>query len=151
MFSNILENKTLVNLVLLVVIAPLLWAIGTEKLNAKYATWLAIATAVLAIYQLFLKNMFEGMEVCGSTVHNIRMFDSQPGYDKPCLTIKSGDIVSWTNVGEIQHGVRDINGLFDSGMLYPGQSYSIRLDAPGVYEYYCNLRSGYMIGHIKVE
>lgn len=151
MFSNILENKTLVNLVHLVLVAPLLWAIGNEKADKKYAVWLAVLVAVLAFYQLFLRGVFEGMEVCGSTIHQIRMLDSPPGYDKPCVTIKSGDIVSWTNVGEMRHGVREANGAFHSGMLYPGESYSIRLDRPGVYEYYCNLRRGYMLGRIKVE
>ena len=47
--------------------------------------------------------------------------------------------MTWTNEGNEPHTVTADNGLFDSGVLYPGDSYSVQFDGMGTVSYYCTL------------
>ena len=50
------------------------------------------------------------------------------------LTIAQGTTVCWTNSGNSVHTVtRD--GLFDSGDLFPGDTFSYTFDTPGTFPY----------------
>ena len=71
------------------------------------------------------------------------MFDSDPGYSTPKLVIKAGDVVIWTNVGEIEHtvtsakldrypqGIMEPSGEFNSGYMKPGMSFAIKFTQKG--------------------
>ncbi len=54
------------------------------------------------------------------------------------LTVKAGDTVTWTqkDPGMI-HTVTSADGLFDSGFLEGGDTFSYTFDQPGEYEYSC--------------
>lgn len=148
-----MNNRAIINLFHIAVVAPLLYTLATNQFPEEYKPLIVYLVIGLVIYHLyrFMNGGIEGMQsVCGINTHHIRMLDSCPGYDKPCITIKSGDVVVWTNVGELKHSVTEKNSLFDSGYLYPGETYSIRLNKKGVYEYYCLLHSGWMVGKITV-
>lgn len=62
-----------------------------------------------------------------------------PGdYSVNVLRIKVGTTVTWTNDdANMMHTVTEVNGLFDSGFLNTGQSWSYTFDTPGEYEYLC--------------
>jgi plastocyanin len=53
--------------------------------------------------------------------------------------IEPGDTVTWTNNGAVPHTVTAENGLFDSGALDPGESYTVNFDGQGTVTYYCTL------------
>jgi plastocyanin len=53
--------------------------------------------------------------------------------------IEPGDTVTWTNNGAVPHTVTAENGLFDSGVLEPGESYTVDFDGQGTVAYYCTL------------
>lgn len=161
---SILENRMVINLVHLLLVAPTLWALASDKFPQEYkqyVVWVAYAMVVYYLYRIFIGDVKEGYNpnlcestpdaMCGTNVHHIRMFDSSPGYDRPFITIKAGDVVVWTNIGELKHSVTERNTKFNSGYLYPGQSYSVKLNKPGVYDYFCSLHSGWMVGRITVE
>jgi plastocyanin len=66
---------------------------------------------------------------------SIRDFSFEPAQ----LSVEPGTTVTWTNEGNEPHTVTADNGLFDSGVLYPGDSYSVPFDGMGTVSYYCTL------------
>lgn len=84
-------------------------------------------------------------------IHSIKIFDSSPGYNKPYLEVKVGDVVVWTNIGEQTHTVTSKDLQFNSDYILPGQSISYRFKKPGTYEYYSIPQLGWMIGVIQVN
>src|SRR5215208_1352612 len=56
-------------------------------------------------------------------------------------TVSPGTTVTWVNNDQVPHTVTATNpaGVFDSGTLQPGQSYSFALDKAGTYAYHCNI------------
>ena len=58
--------------------------------------------------------------------------------DPATITIAPGDRITWRNDDDDRHRIRTTSGPreFDSGNLEPGQAFSVRLTAPGRYEYY---------------
>jgi plastocyanin len=53
--------------------------------------------------------------------------------------IEPGDTVTWTNNGAVPHTVTAENGLFDSGVLDPGESFAVDFDGQGTVTYYCTI------------
>jgi plastocyanin len=71
------------------------------------------------------------------------------GYNPLNLTVTAGKIVTWVNKDTTVHSVTSTTGLFDSGNLNPGQTYSHQFSQPGVYPYHCTLHL-WMKGNITV-
>src|SRR5215217_1935525 len=70
------------------------------------------------------------------------------GYFYPAdITVPSGTTVVWTNEGDKPHTVTAHDGSFDSGTLYPGESYQVTFYEPGTYTYQC---SDWMQGSVTV-
>ena len=57
--------------------------------------------------------------------------------------------IVWINADAVPHTVTSDDGLWDSGDVAPGQSYSLILDKPGTYGYHC-MHHPYMIGTLVV-
>ena len=66
------------------------------------------------------------------------------------LSVPAGATVNWTNGGHVAHIVASDTGLWDSGLLKPGQSFSFTFHDPGTYSYTCPLHEG-MVGTVVVE
>jgi hypothetical protein len=67
---------------------------------------------------------------------NIEIYDFV--FNPPTVTVNVGDTVTWTNLGHTTHSVTSQpTGQFASGVLVPGQTYSVTFLAPGVYSYIC--------------
>ena len=69
----------------------------------------------------------------------------QPGQ----INVQPGTTVRWVNDGKHKHTITSDTGLFDSGDLPPGESYSATFITPGTYQYYCRHHKG-MQGTIVV-
>lgn len=68
------------------------------------------------------------------------------------LTITAGDTVVWTNNGSNPHTSTSDTGLWDSGTLSPGQTFSRVFDTPGTFPYHCAFHQGLgMVGTITVQ
>jgi plastocyanin len=66
-------------------------------------------------------------------------------------TIVVGDSVRWTNNGVSPHtSTSDTKSLWDSGTLYPGESFTFQFDTPGSYSYHCEFHPS-MTGTIMVQ
>lgn len=153
--SSLLQYNCLINLFHILVVAPLLWALATDKLSEnqkQYVVWLAVVLVIYHLYRLMTncKQQEHMQNVYGSNIHHVKMFDSAPGYDRVNVTIKRGDIVVWTNVGEIEHTITADRGEFNSGYLKPGENYSVKFDNLGEYYYHCENDIGWMKGSVTV-
>lgn len=81
----------------------------------------------------------EGVEV------EIEDFAFVPG----TITIKAGTTVTWTNKDNVGHTATSDDGVFDSGMLGKGSSYSYTFTTAGTYGYFCTPHP-YMVATIVV-
>jgi plastocyanin len=66
------------------------------------------------------------------------------------LTIKRGRGITWTNTGAKNHTVTSDSGVFDSGVLAPGASFTQTFKQSGTFAYHCSIHPS-MIGSIKVK
>jgi plastocyanin len=71
------------------------------------------------------------------------------GYDPGNDLVPPGTTITWTNTGLIGHTVTSDDGVFDSGDLGPGQTFSFTFDTPGTYWYFCRPHP-FMRGRIVV-
>jgi|GEM_PF-1631353 plastocyanin len=55
------------------------------------------------------------------------------------VVVAAGTQVIWENEDTTQHTTTSVNGVWDSGILNPGQSFSFTFNKPGVYNYICNV------------
>ena len=60
-------------------------------------------------------------------------------FDPTQLNVGVGTTVTWTNEDTEAHTVTADNGLFDSGVLAPGESYSTWLGGSGTVTYHCDI------------
>ncbi len=68
----------------------------------------------------------------------------------PSLTVQMGDTVRWTNQDPTQHTATSDTGVWDSGLLWLGGSFSFTFTGSGVYGYHCTVHP-YMQGTITVQ
>jgi plastocyanin len=53
------------------------------------------------------------------------------------IHVGPGATVLWTNSSPLAHTVTADDGSFDSGNVDPDSTFSVTLDTPGTYQYYC--------------
>lgn len=63
-------------------------------------------------------------------------------YEQPEITIKAGETVTWINKEAMPHNVAFQAGVvddakLDGAMMKKDQSYTIRFNEPGTYDYHC--------------
>ena len=63
-------------------------------------------------------------------------------YQQPEVTIKAGGVVTWQNAEAMPHNVAFKAGVvgddkMDGPMMKKGQSFSLRFNEPGTYDYHC--------------
>jgi plastocyanin len=72
-------------------------------------------------------------------------------FEPKTLEVPVGTTVTWTNYGEHRHTVTSYRGLFDSGELDYGGTFSRTFSEPGSYYYDCTLHPNEMWGTIIVR
>lgn len=60
-------------------------------------------------------------------------------YQPAVTTVEAGDTVTWTNRGLTPHTVTATAGMFDSGRLDAGASFSVAFSTPGTFLYACTI------------
>jgi plastocyanin len=89
---------------------------------------------------------------------NVNIIDF--GFQPANVTIKAGDTVKWTNTGSFVHtttsgtttgGSRHPDGLWDSGSLSTGQTFSHTFTKAGAFPYYCTPHFTIMTGTVTVQ
>jgi len=69
-------------------------------------------------------------------------------YHPPKLVVAKGTTVVFTNSADIAHTATD-RGVFDSGHIKPGHSFSVRFTHKGTFAYHCKIHH-FMHGKIVV-
>ena len=79
-----------------------------------------------------------------------------PFYSPNIVRIKAGETLTFDNVDGNFHTVTSgsqqtgPDGTFDSGLLSAGEKFTLTLDKPGTYQYYCTIHPN-MVGTIIVS
>jgi plastocyanin len=121
-----------------------------------------IAGAIMATYVLS-GNMNMGVEGSGnsiqqptatsipsnSTVVKIVANEGSNSFSPNPVEVKVGETVTWINDDSGRHTVTSKNGVFDSGMMGKGQSFSFIFDKTGEYSYDCSPHPN-MVGTVVV-
>jgi plastocyanin len=72
-------------------------------------------------------------------------------FDPATITVATGTTVRWTNSGANQHTTTSIDGLWDSGTMSPGATFSFTFSTPGRYGYLCEFHDELgMVGTVVV-
>ena len=84
----------------------------------------------------------------GSAV-NVNIKDNS--FQPPVLNVPVGATVEWHNQDSVQHTVTsDIQGLFESSVLMPGEKFAFKFNTLGSFGYHCSIHPG-MQGAITVK
>jgi len=68
------------------------------------------------------------------------------------ITVKAGTTIEFVNRdADMKHNAVAVNGEFETPLLDEGQSATITLTKPGVYEYFCEPHKSFMKGKITVQ
>ena len=73
------------------------------------------------------------VDTSADTVVQITDFAFSPGN----LRVAAGTSVTWVNRDAVQHTATDAGRSWDTGLLAQDESFTIRFDVPGVYDYFC--------------
>jgi plastocyanin len=131
------------------------------KKNAVVIASVVIAGAIVATYVLS-GNMNMGVEgsvnsvqqptasiPSNSTVVRIVANAGSNSFSPNPVEVKVGETVTWINDDSGRHTVTSNNGVFDSGMMGKGQSFSYTFDKAGEYTYHCEPHPN-MVGTVVV-
>jgi plastocyanin len=61
------------------------------------------------------------------------------GFGANPLTIPVGSIVTWTNTDAIDHTTTSDTGMWDSGVLTPGSTFTFTFAEVGTFPYHCTI------------
>lgn len=70
-------------------------------------------------------------------------------YSPNPVEVKVGETVTWVNDDSTVHTATSNDGIFDSDVLFRGQSFSYTFDKEGEYPYFCDIHPG-MVGAVIV-
>ena len=103
--------------------------------------------AALSLVALLLLAPTAGAKGKTMTV-NIKDFAFHPSH----MTVAPGTTVKWVNKDKTAHTATSTQprGVFDSGKLKRGESYSFTFKHPGTYKYYCKIHPN-MKGTVTVR
>jgi plastocyanin len=71
-------------------------------------------------------------------------------FDPAEAGVEVGDEIVFTNEGTEPHTVTTADGQFDSGVLNPGDTFTVTVSEPGTLTYYCTIHPE-MVGNITVS
>ncbi len=66
------------------------------------------------------------------------------------ITVTAGTTITWTNKDAITHTVTSDSGVFDSGNINSGGTYSYTFSTAGTFTYHCKIHT-YMTGSVIVK
>jgi plastocyanin len=70
-------------------------------------------------------------------------------YSPNPIEVEIGETITWVNDDSTVHTATSNDGIFNSDVLFQGQSFSSTFDREGAYPYFCDIHPG-MIGTVVV-
>lgn len=77
----------------------------------------------------------------GSTPGANEVWIQGMAFDPSTITVTTGTTITWTNKDAIGHSVTSDNGVFDSGILNPDETFSYIFNTAGTFTYHCKVHS----------
>jgi hypothetical protein len=71
-------------------------------------------------------------------------------FNPTIVAVSTGDRVRWTNDGEHAHRTKSLDGLWDSGFMDPGETYTRTFNTSGSFDYN-DPQYPYATGTVNVE
>ncbi len=62
-------------------------------------------------------------------------------FSPPTLNVAKGTTITWTNNDSTTHTITSDNGIWDSGDVAPGKTYSRTFDNTGTFPYHCKIHT----------
>ena len=94
------------------------------------------------------------------TSNGVKVSIADMAFSPSKIEVKAGTTVTWTNNDTTEHSVTStkgddidsaVSGLFDSGVLQPGQTFSYTFKKAGDYPYECMIHATMKSMHGKIE
>jgi plastocyanin len=70
-------------------------------------------------------------------------------FDPADAAVDPGSTITWTNRGDDPHTVTADDGSFDSGVLNPGDSFTVTFSGSGTLTYHCEIHPS-MVGSVTI-
>ena len=101
---------------------------------------LLVALLVLALVVFVPAAVAQDGGVQAVPVQNARSVEIGDNFfDPPNASVEPGSTITWTNKGDEPHTVTADDGSFDSGVLNPGDSYTVAFGGQGTVTYHCEI------------
>lgn len=115
-----------------------------------------LAIAVVAVVLVARGGSGEGVSrnkpqtpvVTSSREVTVKVIDND--YEPRDLTVSPGARVTWLFEGRLPHTVTADDGSFNSGIMNRGEQFTVTLNDPGTFSYYCTLHHA-MQGKVTVS
>ena len=72
-----------------------------------------------------------------ATIHNVSIVDF--AFNPQSTNVTAGDSVKWTNNGSFDHTSTSDSGVWNSGTIPPGSSFTRQFSTPGIFPYHCSI------------
>ena len=95
------------------------------------------ATLATMTKHLYIAVLFAVLLPIYAQAQTVNVSAADNSFTPRSLTVSAGTTVTWRNNGSMIHTVSADNGHFNSGPIYPGQTFSHTFTTPGTYNYYC--------------
>ncbi len=108
-----------------------------------------IITCFAMLYMMTIASCTKSSSDSGSSSANtvsVAMMQFVP----TTITVTAGTTIIWTNNDNVAHTVTSLTGIFDSGTLNPGGSFSFKFSTKGTYPYKCTIHAN-MTGTVIVN
>lgn len=117
-----------------------------------------ISLIFLALGLIFILGCTQQIETPQALVKDISPTESNTvnvniedfSFNPATITIKKGTVVTWIQKDSVKHTATSDDGIFDSGLLSKGQTWSYTFNEAGIFKYHCTPHP-YMKGTIVVE
>jgi plastocyanin len=89
-----------------------------------------------------------GVTPAGATANTVTIQNF--AFNPVTITISRGQTVTWTNMDNVPHTVTSTTGVFDSGSISSGQTFSYTFNNAGTFEYSCTIHPSIPHGTVIV-
>jgi plastocyanin len=112
--------------------------LNIKTYNSKYKnmTKINLSKTIKTLMVLSSFALLVPLASVNASTSTVYIYDNN--YSPQTLTVPVGTTVTWINSGNSLHTVTSDTGMFNSGTLNSGSSYSLSMNIAGTYQYHCN-------------
>ncbi len=101
--------------------------------------WQILCLTVFALFGCAFAQPVTSVFNQGQAPSNNTVIIQSASFQPDSLTVPAGTTVTWINRDIVRHTVTSREGLFDSGRLGSGESFTYTFEEPGTFDYYCTI------------